>query len=87
MATTNGESPDISEFERLIEENWNERMRLIDREWELRTEVQTIIRPGMSPSKFEEIRAQERETRASLTRNIDQYDHLVTDWAAATAHE
>jgi len=81
MNPPTSESPDISEFERQIDQNWNERKRLIDREWELRTELQSIIRHGMSSATFEEIRARERESRANLSRNLDQYDVLVEKWA------
>jgi hypothetical protein len=76
------ENPDISEFERLIDENWNERRHLIDREWELRGELQSVIHAGVTAEKFEEVRGRERESRAELGRNLDQYDVLVEKWAA-----
>jgi len=81
MEKPRDESPDISEFERLIDQNWNERKRLIDREWELRSELQSIVRKGMSSEKFEEVRGRERESRAGLSQNLDQYDVLVEKWA------
>ena len=81
MESSASESPDISDFERLIDQNWNERKRLIDREWELRTELQSIIREGMSSAIFEEIRGRERESQADLSRNLEQYDGLVEKWA------
>jgi hypothetical protein len=81
METPPTESPDIFELERLVDENWNERKRLIDREWELRTELQSVIRRGMDAAKFEEVRARERESRAALSRNLDQYDDLIENWA------
>jgi len=81
MEKPRDESPDISEFERLIDQNWNERKRLIDREWELRSELQSMIRPGMSAEEFEDVRGRERESRAELSRNLDQYDVLVEKWA------
>ena len=80
MKPFTSESPDISEFERLIDQNWNERKRLIDREWELRTQLQSLLTQG-TPSKFEEVRALERVSRADLARNLDQYDVLVEKWA------
>ena len=81
------ESPDISEFERLIDQNWNERRKLIDREWELRAELHTVIQGGTSAEKFEEVRSRERESRAELSRNLDHYDVLVEKWAAEAIKE
>lgn len=81
MKPSTSESPDISEFERLIDQNWNERKRLIDREWELRSELQAIIQQGMPAEHFEEVRTRERGSRSDLARNLDQYDVLVEKWA------
>ena len=74
-------SPSMSEMERLIDENGNERKRLIDREWELRSELRSIMRPGMSGECLEEVRGRERASRADLSRNLDEYDVLVEKWA------
>jgi hypothetical protein len=77
----------MPEFERLIDENCRERKRLIDREWELRAELQALIRNGTSGDAFEEVRGRERESRAELSRNLDQYDVLMEKWAAESTGE
>jgi hypothetical protein len=87
MEISKPQSPDLPEFERLIDRNWEERKRLLEREWELRRELQSIIRRGMSAEEFEEVRARERESRAELSRNLDQYDVLVEKWAAEAMKE
>jgi hypothetical protein len=74
------DSPDISEFERLIDHNCKERKELIDMECQLRAELQTIIQGHASPEKFEDVRGREREARAALSRNLDQYDVLMEKW-------
>src|SRR4051812_40111325 len=81
MEASPNDSPDILEFERLIDQNCKERQQLIEKESELRAELQSIIRKRMSVERFEEVRAREREARAELSRNLDQYDVLVEKWA------
>jgi hypothetical protein len=87
METSPAPSPDMPEFERLIDQNCNERKQLLEREWQLRDELQTIVRQKMSSEKFAEVRARERETRAELSRNLDQYDVLMEKWAAEATKE
>ena len=82
METAKVESPDISESERLLDQNWNERKRLIEQEWEIRSELQSSLQRNVSPDAFEEIRGRERELRATLARNADEYDAVIERWAA-----
>jgi hypothetical protein len=82
MGLPSDDSPGILELARLIDQNFQERKDLIDKEWQLRTELQMIVQRKMSSQKFEEVRAREREARAALSRNFDQYDVLVEKWAA-----
>ena len=75
-------TPDISRFETLLNENWNERKRLIEDEFELRSEVQTLLLAAASREAFETTRSREKECLAALTRNDEQYHTLIEQWSA-----
>ncbi|MDR3403841.1 MAG: hypothetical protein P4L99_15200 [Chthoniobacter sp.] len=79
------ENPDISSFERLIDENWNERKHLAETEFDVRSEIQGLLQQGETGEKLKEARGREAECRASLARNNSEYDALVESWAAAAA--
>jgi len=76
------ESPDISNFERLVDQNWNERKHLAEAEFELRSEIQALMLQAGAGEKFQEARARERACRTSLGKNNDEYDSLMEGWAA-----
>jgi len=76
------EIPDISGLEPLLDQNWNERKHLVETEFELRVKVQSLLQRGGSADKVEEARGQERQCRASLARNNDEYDSLINKWSA-----
>ena len=75
-------SPDISSFETLLNDNWNERKRLVEDEFDLRSEVQSLLLTGDSREAFESTRGREKECRAALTRNDEEYHSLIERWAA-----
>jgi hypothetical protein len=77
-------SPDISSFETLLNDNWNERKRLVEDEFELRSEVQSLLLTGDSREAFATTRSREKECRAALTRNDEEYHSLIERWAAET---
>ncbi len=83
------ENPDISSFERLLDENWNERKHLAETEFDVRGEIQSLLQQGVSGTELQAARERERECRASLARNNTEYDALIESWATAvsqTAH-
>ena len=82
MEKQKDESPDISNFERLIDENWNERKHLVELEFELRSEIQSLLQQGAALEKFQAARERERACRASLEKNNQEYDSVVEGWAA-----
>lgn len=82
MEPPNNESAAISSLVPLLDENWNERKHLSETEFELRTEIQSLLQQGDSPDQLEEARGRERTCRASLSRNNDEYDSLINKWAA-----
>jgi hypothetical protein len=84
MQPSDEASPDISRFETLLNENWNERKRLIEDEFELRSEVQSLLLAGNSRETFETTRGREKECQAALTRNDEEYHSLIERWAAET---
>jgi len=82
MERAKDESPDIAEFERRLDENWNERKHLAETEFDLRSEIQSFVQKRESLEKLEERRERERACRAALARNNDEYDSLIEGWAA-----
>ena len=76
------ESPDISHFERLIDESWNERKHLAELEFKLRSEIQSLLQQGAASEAFQAARERERACRASLAKNNDEYDSVMESWAA-----
>ena len=82
MEKQKDESPDISNFERLIDQNWNERKHLTELEFELRSTIQSLLQQGATFERFQAAREQESECRASLGRNNAEYDSVMEGWAA-----
>ena len=82
MEKQTDECPDISDFERLIDQNWNERKHLAEIEFDLRSEIQSLLQRGDSTEEFQKARARENECRVSLARNNSDYDALIDGWAA-----
>jgi len=85
MEKQTDECPDISNFERLIDQNWNERKHLAEMEFDMRTEIQSLVQRGESLEEFQKARGRENECRASLARNNSDYDALIQGWAAKAA--
>jgi hypothetical protein len=75
-----GENPDISVYEGGLDANWNERKHLVDREFELRMKIQARL-VHADPS-FEQVRDEERACKAALRRNDEEYESLISRWAA-----
>jgi len=82
MEQAKDENPDISDFERRLDQNWNERKRLAETEFDLRSEIQSLVQQAASLERFQEARGRERECTAALARNNDEYDSLIDGWAA-----
>ena len=82
MEKQKDESPDISNFERLIDQNWNERKHLTESEFDLRSEIQSLLQQGASSATLQAARERERACRASLAKNNAEYDSLIEGWAA-----
>jgi len=85
MEKQTDECPDISNFERLIDQNWNERKHLAEMEFDMRTEIQSLVQRGESLEEFQKARERENECRVSLARNSSDYDALIEGWAAEAA--
>ena len=85
MEKQTDECPDISTFERLIDQNWNERKHLAEMEFDMRSEIQSLVQRGASMEEFQKARARENECRASLARNNSDYDALIEGWAVESA--
>jgi len=77
-------SPDISDFERQLDQNWNERKHLAEAEFDLHSEIQSFVQKGHSLNEFQEKRERERECRAALRRNNEKYELLIEGWATVT---
>ena len=74
-------SPNLTDLEKLIETNSREREDLLSRESTLRQELREIISQKTPSNLFEQARDRERQCRADLTRNLEQYDVLIEKWA------
>ena len=74
------ENPDISECEGGLDANWNERKHLVDREFELRLKIQELL--VRADASFEQVREEERASKAALRRNDEEYESLVGRWTA-----
>jgi hypothetical protein len=83
MEQTKDAASTPADFEHRLDENWNERKRLTEVEFELRSEIQLLLQQGNSGDQFQEARVRERECQAKLTRNNGEYDQLIEGWAAA----
>ncbi len=79
--------PDISRFETLLNDNWNERKRLIEDEFSLRSEVQLALQNGESREALEKARSRGNACRASLSRNDEEYLTLVESWVSESFAE
>ena len=77
------DSADTDEAERLLNENWNERKQLVNREFDLREKTLEFILKGDSRAAIDEARREESECRQALTRNTDEYEALLNAWIAA----
>ena len=82
MEPTDEPSQDISQFETLLNDNWNERKRLGEIEFELRSEIQTLIQNAGSREALDQARSRENECRASLVKNDEEYRALVERWVS-----
>jgi hypothetical protein len=82
MERPEDENPDISKFESRLDHNWNERKRLSETEFDLRSEIQSLLQRGASPDELQQARDRENACRSSLTRNNSDYDALIEGWAA-----
>jgi hypothetical protein len=82
MQPSDEDSADISNFESLLNDNWNERKRLVEEEFEVRSEVQSLIQAGKSREALAKARDRENECRTGLTRNDTEYQSLIERWTA-----
>lgn len=82
MQPSDEDSADISDFENLLNENWNERKRLVEVEFEVRSEVQSLLQAGNSRDALAKARDRENECRAALVRNDTEYQSLIDRWTA-----
>jgi hypothetical protein len=84
MQPSDEASPDISRFETLLNDNWNERKRLVEVEFSLRSEVQSLLQNANSREAVDKARVRENECRTSLSRNDEEYRSLVDQWTSET---
>jgi hypothetical protein len=79
MGTNDLESLDLNACETGLDANWNERKHLVEREFDLRMKIQERLvkaEPG-----FEQLRKDERDCKAALRRNDEEYEALVLRWS------
>jgi len=81
------ESRDVSASRNALDANWNERKHLVELEFELRGKTEALIEENAPRDKIDNARREEAECRASLTKNSDQYEALVTAWIGEASKE
>ena len=82
MDKTQNENRPVSPSKPALDDNWNERKHLAETEFELRSEIQSLLQHGGAAETFQAARERERACRASLGKNNDEYDALMEAWAA-----
>jgi len=70
-----------------LDDNWNERKHLVEREFELRSFTEELIEKNAPRAEIDEARRKEAECRAALSKNSDQYEELVTVWIGEAPKE
>ena len=78
MAQSIIDSADVHECESALDANWNERKNLIEQEFDLRLEIQTLL--VKSDLRFEEARQRERVCKSAVRRNDEEYESIVARW-------
>ena len=57
---------------------------MAETEFEMRSEIQSLVQRKGSLEEFQKARGRENECRASLARNNSDYDALIEEWAVET---
>jgi hypothetical protein len=70
-----------------LDDNWNERKHLVELEFELRSNTEELIEKNAPREEIDKARHEEAECRATLTKNSDQYEALVTAWIGEAPKE
>jgi hypothetical protein len=81
------ENRDLSRTRTALDVNWNERKHLVELEFELRSSTEELIEGNAPKEKIDNARREEAECRASLAKNSDQYEALVTAWIGEAPKE
>ena len=76
------ESADIDEAERLLNDNWNERKQLVNREFDLRERTLEFMLKRAARAAIDEARREESECRRVLAKNTEEYEALLDAWIA-----
>jgi len=87
MENKQEENHDISPAKSALDDNWNERKHLVELEFNLRSKTEELIQERASRAEIDKARQEEAECRASLTRNSEQYEALVTTWVSEVLKE
>lgn len=73
------DTPDLNACETGLDANWNERKHLVEREFELRLQIQALL--VKADPAFQRLREEELACKAALHRNDAEYESLVLQWA------
>jgi len=87
MDKNQNENRAVSPAKPALDDNWNERKHLVEREFQLRSITEELIEKSAPRDEIDNARRQEAECRAALTKNSDQYEVLVTAWIGEMSRE
>ena len=79
--------PDAATFQQRIDQNGEERKQLLEAESKLRSEIHSLLCKEQSREQFEVAAARGRAMKADLTRNSDEFECLIEQWAAEAFHD
>ena len=79
--------PNAATLQQRINQNGVERKQLLKAESEMRNEIQSLLCKRKTREQFEVAAARGRAMKADLTRNGDEYECLIEQWAAEAFHD
>jgi hypothetical protein len=72
----------VSQIRDQLDDNWNVRKHLVEKEFDLRSKTDELLQAGASRAEIDQSRKEQAECDALLAKNSEQYEALITAWLA-----